>query len=203
MKKENKKKSGALSGRKVLIAEDNTQTRHCLEEHLVSLGYDVIGAAKNGADAVKLAEELKPDLVIMDVKMPKMNGIEAATLISQKLSVPIILVTGVSSEEMAGKAVEAGVFAYLVKPITKKHLEPAIKVALDRYEQFEGLKDEVSDLKDAIETRKLIERAKGIVMKRCNLSEEDAFKLLQSHSQKENKKMQEIASAIISASKLM
>jgi response regulator NasT len=117
--------------------------------------------------------------------------------------VPIILVTGVSDEKIAEQAVEAGVFAYLVKPITKKHLEPAIKLAMARYDQFESLKIEVDDLKEAIETRKLIERAKGIVMKRCNLSEDEAFKLLQTHSQKENKKMHEIAESVISASKLM
>ncbi|MEE8574463.1 MAG: response regulator [Thermodesulfobacteriota bacterium] len=189
--------------KRVLIAEDNTQTRRCLQGHLENLGYDVIGAANNGEEAVELAKELKPALVIMDVKMPKMDGIEAATEISDKLSIPIILVTGISSEEVASKAVDAGVFAYLVKPITKKHLEPAIKMAIERYEQFEGLKVEVSDLKDAIEIRKLIERAKGIIMKRCNITEDEAFKLLQEHSQKENKKMQEIAEAIISASKLM
>ncbi len=191
------------NGKTVLIAEDHAQTRKCLKGHLEALGYVVIGAASNGEEAVSLAEEHTPSLVIMDVKMPKMDGIEAAAEITKVKPVPVILVTGVSTDELANKAVEAGVFAYLVKPITKKHLEPAIKVALARFEQFLGLKDEVNDLKQAIETRKLIERAKGIVMKRCNISEEEAFKLLQSHSQKENKKMHEIAESVISASKLM
>ncbi|MBE9531688.1 MAG: response regulator [Proteobacteria bacterium] len=187
----------------VLIAEDHTQTRRSLKEHLELMGYDVVGAAANGKEAVELALALMPALVIMDVKMPEMDGIEAASLISAKLSVPIILVTGMSSDEIAEKAVEAGVFAYLVKPITRKHLEPAIKLALARYGQFQNLQGEVSDLKEAIETRKVIEKAKGIVMKRCNISEDDAFKLLQSHSQKENKKMFDVAESIISASKLM
>ncbi len=187
----------------VLIAEDHTQTRRSLKQHLELMGYDVVGAAANGKEAVELAFALVPALIIMDVKMPEMDGIEAASKISAKLSVPIILVTGMSSDEIAEKAVEAGVFAYLVKPITKKHLEPAIKLALARYGQFQSLKSEVSDLKDAIETRKVIEKAKGIVMKRCNISEDDAFKLLQSHSQKENKKMYDVAESIISASKLM
>ncbi len=192
-----------INGRTVLIAEDHAKTRKCLEESLVSLGYDVVAAAKNGEDAVKLAEEHRPSLVIMDVKMPKKDGIEAAGEISALYTVPIILVTGVTDEEVANKAVEAGVFAYLVKPVTKKQLEPAIRIASARFEQFEGLRGEVSDLKEAIEVRKVIEKAKGIVMKRCNLSEEEAFKLLQSHSQKENKKMIEIAESVISASKLM
>ncbi|MEK6759395.1 MAG: response regulator [Deltaproteobacteria bacterium] len=188
---------------RVLIAEDNSKTRLFLKSQLELLGFDVVAAVSNGKDAVKLASEIKPDLVIMDVKMPEMDGIEAAKTISSKGPVPIILITGLSSDEMAVKAIESGVFAYLVKPVTKKQLEPAIKLALARYEEFKSLKVEVVDLKDAIETRKLVERAKGILMKRCNISEEDAFKLLQSHSQKENKKMREIADNIVTASKLI
>ncbi len=188
---------------RVLIAEDNSKTRLFLKSQLELLGFDVVAAVSNGKDAVKLAGEIKPDLIIMDVKMPEMDGIEAAKAISSKGPVPIILITGLSSDEMAVKAIESGVFAYLVKPVTKKQLEPAIKLALARYEEFKSLKVEVVDLKDAIETRKLVERAKGILMKRCNISEEDAFKLLQSHSQKENKKMREIADNIVTASKLI
>ncbi|MFQ5736828.1 MAG: ANTAR domain-containing response regulator [Thermodesulfobacteriota bacterium] len=189
--------------KKVLIAEDNSKTRLFLKNQLELLDFDVVGAVPNGQAAVELVDELKPNLIIMDIKMPKMDGIDAAKAISAKGPVPIILITGLSSDEMATKAIEAGVFAYLVKPVTKKQLEPAIKLALARYKEFKSLKVEVNDLKDAIETRKLVERAKGILMKRCNISEEDAFKLLQTHSQKENKKMREIADTIISASKLI
>lgn len=192
-----------INQKRVLIAEDHAQTRKCLKGHLEALGYEVVGAATNGQDAVKLVDELLPALVILDVKMPKMDGIEAAKKISLNHEIPIILVTGISNEEIAERAVEAGVFAYLVKPITKKHLEPAIRLAQARYEQFQSLKTEVVDLKEAMEMRKLIEKAKGIVMKRCNLSEDEAFKLLQEHSQKENKKMHDIAESVISASKLM
>jgi response regulator NasT len=188
---------------RVLIAEDNAKTRLFLKNQLELLGYPVVGTAKDGEVAVGMAEELNPTLIILDIKMPKKDGIEAAKEISAKAPVPIILITGLSSDEMATKAIDAGVFAYLVKPITKKHLEPAIKLALARYEEFDNLKGEVENLKDAIDTRKLVERAKGILMKRCNLSEEDAFKLLQTHSQKENRKMREIAESIISASKLL
>lgn len=187
----------------VIIAEDNSKTRLFLKNQLELLGYEVIGAVTNGKDAVDLAAETEPNLVILDVKMPKMDGIEAAKEITSKGPVPIILITGISSDEMAAKAIEAGVFAYLVKPVTKKQLEPAIKLATARFDEFSSLKTEVHDLKEAVETRKLVERAKGILQKRCNISEEDAFKLLQAHSQKENKKMKEIAENIISASKLI
>ncbi|MBI5886520.1 MAG: response regulator [Deltaproteobacteria bacterium] len=188
---------------RVIIAEDNAKTRLFLKNQLELLGYQVVAAVSNGQAAVEMVDEFHPTLVIMDIKMPKLDGIEAARAITAKGPVPIILITGMSSDEMAAKAIEAGVFAYLVKPVTKKQLEPAIKLALARYEQFKGLKTEVSDLKDAMETRKLVERAKGILMKRCNVSEEDAFKLLQEHSQKENKKMREIAENIISATKIL
>ncbi len=188
---------------RVLIAEDNSKTRLFLKNQLELLGYEVICAVSNGAAAVEKVAELNPSLVIMDVKMPEMDGIDAAREITSSGPVPIILITGLSSDEVATKAIEAGVFAYLVKPVTKKQLEPAIKLAMARYSEFKSLKVEVDDLKDAIETRKLVERAKGILMKRCNISEEEAFKLLQSHSQKENKKMREIADNIITASKLI
>lgn len=188
---------------KVLIAEDNDKTRQFLKTQLEVMGFDVVGSVDNGREAVELVEKLNPGIVIMDIKMPEMDGIEAARAISSKKTIPIILITGLSSGEVASQAIDAGVFAYLIKPVTKKQLEPAIELAMARYEEFNSLKSEVDDLKDAIETRKLVERAKGILMKRCNLNEDDAFKVLQSHSQKENKKMREIAESIVSASKLI
>ena len=196
------KASTPAQEKKVLIAEDNPKTRLFLKNQLELLGYQV-EAVSNGQAAVDMVSEIKPTLVIMDVKMPEMDGIDAAKNIAAKTTIPIILITGLSSDEMATKAIESGVFAYLVKPVTKKQLEPAIKLAMARYDEFKSLKVEVDDLKEAIETRKLVERAKGILMKRCNITEEDAFKLLQTHSQKENKKMREIAETIVSASKLI
>ena len=196
------KASTPAQEKKVLIAEDNPKTRLFLKNQLELLGYQV-EAVSNGQAAVDMVSEIKPTLVIMDVKMPEMDGIDAAKNISARTTIPIILITGLSSDEMATKAIESGVFAYLVKPVTKKQLEPAIKLAMARYDEFKSLKVEVDDLKEAIETRKLVERAKGILMKRCNITEEDAFKLLQTHSQKENKKMREIAETIVSASKLI
>ncbi|MEK7678786.1 MAG: response regulator [Deltaproteobacteria bacterium] len=188
---------------KILIAEDNSKTRLFLKAQLELMGYTVVGVAADGASAVEMAEKLNPGLVLLDLKMPGMDGIEAAKAITSRSPIPIILLTGYSTEELTVKAIEAGVFAYLMKPVTKKQLEPAIRLALARYEEFKSLKKEVDDLREAIDTRKLVERAKGILMKRSNLSEEDAFRMLQSHSQKENKKMREIAESIISASKLI
>jgi len=187
----------------VLIAEDNEKTRAFLSSQLELLGYSVIGSVANGREAVELTEKLDPNLIIMDIKMPEMDGVEAARAISARKSIPIILITGISSNEIPEKVVEAGVFAYLLKPVTKKQLDPAIRIALSRFKEFQGLKNEVSDLKEAIETRKLIERAKGILMKRCTISEEDAFKVLQRYSQKENKKMRDVAESIISASSII
>jgi response regulator NasT len=187
----------------VVIAEDNATTRRCIKDQLEALGYEVVGAAANGQVAVKMVEELRPSLVILDVKMPKMSGIEAARAITDLDPIPIILVTGLSSDGLAEEAIEAGVFSYLVKPITKKHLLPAIKLAMGRFQEFSGLKDEVKDLKEAIEARKVIEKAKGILMKRCKIDENDAYRLLQTQSQKENRKMREIAEMVVSASKLI
>ncbi len=189
--------------KRVVIAEDNANTRAFIKRQLESLGFEVVGAAARGDEAVRLVQDLRPGLVILDVKMPGMDGIEAAKAITEKRPVPVVLVTGFTSDELTTRAVEAGIFAYLIKPVTKKHLEPAIKLALSRFAEFTSLKKEVKDLKEAIETRKLIERAKGILMKRCNISEEDAFKLLQAHSQRENRKMRDVAEMIVAASKLL
>ena len=186
-----------------LIAEDNANTRRSIKGHLELLGYEVVGAVGDGEKAVEVARDMSPSLVLLDVKMPKMGGLEAARVISEMGPVPIILVTGYSEVEIAAEAVEAGVFAYLVKPVTKKQLLPAIKLAVARFEQFKELNSEVTDLREAIEARKLIERAKGILMKRCKIGEAEAFKLLQTQSQKENKKMRQIAEMVISASKLI
>ncbi len=191
------------NSKSVLVAEDNANTRRFLKKQLELLGYEVVGAVENGQEAVEIAKEHHPALVILDIKMPGMDGIEAAKAITAEYPVPVILITGVSSEEVASRAIDAGIFAYLVKPVTKKQLEPTIKLAINRFREFKSLQDEVKDLRDAIEARKLIERAKGILMKRCNISEEQAFKLLQTHSQKENKKMRDVAEMVITASKLI
>lgn len=188
---------------RVLIADDNTANRKYLAAQLELLGFNIVAAATTGEEAVALYEEFKPALVIMDIKMPTMDGIEAAKIMTSHNPVPVILITGHSSGPLVDRAIGSGVFAYLLKPITKKELLPAIKLAFARFKEFTALKTEVNDLKDAIEARKLVERAKGILMKRLNIPEEDAFKLLQTQSQNENKKLKDIAQMVITASKVI
>jgi len=197
--KTTKKKPISEDAIKVLIAEDNAVSRKSLSSQLESLGFNVVAAAATGEEVCSLFPELKPDLIIMDIKMPKMDGIEAAKVITKHASIPIILVTGHSSETVISRAMESGVgvFAYLLKPITKKDLLPAIKVAFARHNEFQTLKSEFSDLKDALETRKLVERAKGILMKKQGLSEAQAFSLIQKKSMDMRKPMAEIAQAIV------
>lgn len=187
----------------VLIAEDNAASRRSLKAHLELIGYSVVGEARNGVDAVELFKEHRPDIVVMDIVMPRMTGIEAAAIITGEASVPIVLVTGSDTEKMGGEAVESGVFGYLIKPVSRKQLEATIRLALGRFEEFKAMKEEVEGLREAVEARKFIERAKGILMKRCDIGEAEAFKMLQNHSQKENRKMRDIAAMIIEADKLL
>jgi len=186
-----------------VIADDNAASRRSLKGHLELIGYDVVGEGKTGAEAVELFNEHRPDIVVMDIVMPGMTGIEAAAVITKDSPVPVILVTGSDSERMSSEAVEAGIFGYLIKPVSGRQLEGAIRLALGRFEEFKAMKEEVEGLREAVEARKIIERAKGILMKRCDIGEEEAFKMLQSHSQRENRKMRDIASMIIEADKLI
>jgi response regulator NasT len=187
----------------VVIADDDATTRSIIKDRLEELGYEVVGAAADGQGAVEMAKKLCPSLVILDLMMPRMSGMEAARAITAIEPVPIILVTAYSSDELAEEAIEAGVFSYLIKPVTEKDLLPAIKLAMARFKEFSGLKDEVKDLKEAIEARKVIEKAKGILMKRGNIDENEAYRMLQGQSQKERRKMREISEMVISASKLL
>ena len=187
----------------VLVVEDDEATRRCLCDQLTTLGFKVAGALTSGEEAVEQVERIRPSLVIMDIKMPGMDGIEAARLVSQRHPCPVIIVTGHSQEELMDDAAGAGVFAYLTKPVTRAALQPAIKLALARYGEFRALSEGIDNLKEALETRKLVERAKGILMKRCNVGEDEAFRMLQAHSQRENRKLKDIAEMVISASKLM
>ena len=170
-----------------------------LKGQLEALGHKVIGEASNGKEAVNLARELKPDIALLDIKMPELDGIEAAKKITQERPIPIILLTAFSERELAERAAEANVAAYLMKPVSEQDLLPAIALAVSRFKEFQSLHQEVDDLRDALETRKLVERAKGILMRRLNLTEEEAFRRMQRRSQNENKKLGEIAEAIITA----
>jgi response regulator NasT len=184
---------------RILIADDESLRVLSLKGQLEALGHKVIAEASNGKEAVRLADELRPDLAILDIRMPEMDGIEAAEKITTERPIPIILLTAYSERELAERAATANVSAYLMKPVSEQDLLPAIALAVSRFKEFQSLHQEVDDLRDALMTRKLVERAKGILMRRLGLSEEDAFRRMQRRSQSENKRLGEIAEAIITA----
>ena len=163
----------------------------------------MIAEASNGEEAVALAAATQPDLAILDIKMPVADGIEAAQRITQSRPIPIILLTAYNEAELVERAAQANISAYLMKPVAEEDLLPAITLALIRFRQFEALRREVSDLREALEARKIIERAKGILVRRLDLTEEEAFRRLQKQSQDSNRKLAEVAEAIVMADRLL
>ena len=188
---------------RVLIADDESIRLLSLRAQLAGLGHRVVAEASTGEEAVALASSTRPDLAILDIKMPVMDGIEVAQRIMQLGPIPIILLTAYSEEQLVERAAEANISAYLMKPISEDDLLPAITLALSRFRQFQALHQEVADLREALEARKLIERAKGVLMRRLNLGEEDAFQRLQRQSQNTNRKLAEVAQAIIVADEML
>jgi AmiR/NasT family two-component response regulator len=188
-----------LERTRVIIADDESIIRMDLREMLTSLGYLVIGEAGDGRSAVNLARELRPDVVIMDIKMPDMDGIDAAKILTEERVAPTLLLTAYSQQELIERAKEAGVVGYIVKPFRESDLAPAIEVALARFAEFRALEKEVGDLKLALETRKLVDRAKGILMDTQKLTEAEAFRKIQKMSMNTRKPMKEVAEAIILA----
>ena len=188
-----------MNGLRVLIADDESLRLMSLREQLEKLGHRVVAEASDGRSAVDLARELRPELAILDIRMPEVDGIEAAAQIMRERPIPIILLTAFSEKDLAERAASAHVAAYLMKPVSESDLLPAIALAMSRFSEFQQLHKEVDDLREALETRKVVERAKGILMRRLDLSEEEAFRRLQRRSQNENKKLSEIAQAIITA----
>jgi AmiR/NasT family two-component response regulator len=184
---------------RVLIADDDPIIRLDLKQMLENLNYQVVAEAGDGQQAVELARETKPDVCILDVKMPIMDGIEAVEILTEETVAPVILLTAYSDKELVDRAKEAGVFAYLVKPFKPNDLPPAIEVARSRFEQNLQLSKEVADLNEKIETRKLIERAKGVLMQDNNISEAEAYRRIQLQSMNLRKSMKEVAEAILVA----
>lgn len=182
---------------RIIIADDESIIRMDLNEMLTSLGYLVVGEVGDGRSAVNLARELRPDLVIMDVKMPGMDGIEAASALTKEKIAPVLLLTAFGQRELIQRANEAGVVGYLVKPFRESDLTPAIEVALARFGEFKRIEKEVETLKDALETRKIVDRAKGLLMARDSLSEQQAFRRIQKMSMNTRSPMRQIAEAII------
>ncbi len=184
---------------RIVIVDDESIIRIDLREMLSNLGYLVIGEVGDGRSAVNLARELRPDLVIMDIKMPGMDGIDAAKILTEEKIAPVLLLTAYSQKELVSRARQAGVVGYLVKPFRESDLSPAIEVALARFAEFRALESEVGDLQEALETRKFVERAKGILMDTQGLTEADAFRKIQKMSMNTRKPMKEVAEAIILA----
>lgn len=182
---------------RVLVAEDEPLTRLDITEMLKEEGFVVVGECGDGETALNMARMMKPDLVLMDIKMPVMDGLQAAAILNEERIAPVLLLSAYSGREFVDNAQKAGVLAYLVKPITKNSLTPACYIAVSRYKEFDVLRDENKSLEDAVETRKYIERAKGLLQKKYLLSEEKAFKKIRQISMDKNKPMKEVAQAII------
>ena len=181
---------------RILVAEDEALIRMDLIEMLREAGYEVVGEASNGEEAIALAHELHPDIAILDVKMPVLDGISAAEKI---ISIaPVLMLTAFSQKELIDRARDAGVMAYVVKPFTISDLVPAIEIAISRHTQMRALSDEVADLHERLETRKLIDRAKGILMQALNLSEPEAFSWIQRDAMDRRLTMKAVALAVIS-----
>ncbi|WP_078330003.1 ANTAR domain-containing response regulator [Mycobacteroides salmoniphilum] len=187
----------AAPAHRVLVAEDEALIRLDLVEMLQEEGYDVVGQAGDGQEAVDLAEELKPDLVIMDVKMPRRDGIDAASEIAAKRIAPIVILTAFSQRDLVEKARDAGAMAYLVKPFSKTDLVPAIEVAVSRFGELTALEKEVQTLADRLETRKLVERAKGVLQSTQGLTEPEAFKWIQRAAMDRRTTMKRVAEVVL------
>ena len=166
---------------------------------LENLGYTVVGEAGDGLAAVNLARTLKPDLVLMDIKMPELDGIQAAQTLSQEHLTPVLLLTAYSDREFVDRAVDAGVMGYLVKPFAEAQLKPAIEVALERWREVRQIREDLAQTQETLETRKLVERAKGVLMDSQNLKEAEAFRRIQRLSMNSRKSMREVAEAILLA----
>ena len=189
--------SGLRPARRVVVAEDEALIRLDIVEMLREAGYDVVAEADNGQRAVELAQEHRPDVVLMDVKMPVLDGITAAEQIASVRVAPVVLLTAFSQRELVERAREAGAMAYVVKPFTLDDLVPAIEIAISRYEEIAALEREVSDMKEQFATRKLVERAKSLLTTKMGLTEPEAFRWIQKTSMDRRLSMREVAEAII------
>ena len=182
---------------RVLIAEDETIIRLDLKGLLERAGFDVCAEAKDGVEAVELARSEHPDVAVLDVKMPRLDGIEAARRILDERPIPIVMLTAYGQDELVSRAIEAGVFGYLVKPFREQDLLPAIHTARARHEELEALREEAESLAEALSARKVIERAKGLLMAKENLTEQDAFARLRKASQVSGRPLKVVAEAVV------
>jgi response regulator NasT len=187
---------------RVIIAEDDAITRMDVREGLQRQGYLIVGEVGDGQSAVTMARELRPDIVIMDINMPEMDGITAAEILTRERLAPVLLLTAFSDDELIARARDAGVVHYVTKPLGQSDLKPAIEIALARFQEFRSLEAEVAKLEDQLDTRKKVERAKGVLMEKQKLSEQEAFRRIQKLSMNSRKSMREVAEAILLADEL-
>jgi len=187
-----------MGTRRVIVAEDEALIRMDLTEMLAECGYDVVAEAGDGESAVKLARDLRPDLVVLDVKMPVLDGISAAERITAERLAAVLMLTAFSQRELVERARDAGAMAYLVKPFQQADLVPAIEIALARHEQLSALEREVADLTDRLETRKLVDRAKGVLQEQHGMTEAQAFRWIQKTSMDQRSSMRAVAEAVLS-----
>ncbi|MGH8902980.1 MAG: ANTAR domain-containing response regulator [Egibacteraceae bacterium] len=188
---------------RVLIAEDDPVIALGLEAKLAALGHEVVGRVGDGQAAVALAERAQPDAIVMDLVMPGMDGLEAARQITSSRGVAIVAITAHDDPGLVARAIDAGVAAYLVKPVDARQVDSALRLAVARYAEFRALHAEVDRLADALETRKLVERAKGILMDRAGLGESEAFTRIQRRARSHNQTMSQVAREIIDTAKLL
>ncbi len=189
--------TAAAGGLRIVVAEDEALIRLDLAEMLGEAGYVVVGQASNGEQAVELVREHRPDVVIMDVKMPVLDGISAAEAIGKERIAPVIMLTAFSQKELVERARDAGVMAYIVKPFTQADLTPAIDIARSRWTELTALESEVADLGERLETRKAVDRAKGVLMQQLKLTEAEAFRWIQKTAMDRRLGMREVADAVI------
>lgn len=184
---------------RILLADDEAILRLDLREMLAEAGHDVVGEAANGEEAVKMARQLQPEFIIMDVKMPVMDGLTAAKIIAEENIAPVLLLTAYSQQDIVEKASDAGVIAYLVKPIREDQLFPAMEIAAKRFTEMQQLNLELAQLKDSLETRKLLDRAKGILMTAHGMTEQEAYRKMQQFSMAKRISLKSLAERIIAA----
>jgi two-component system, response regulator PdtaR len=182
---------------RIIIAEDDAVIRLDLKEELERQGYLVVGQVGDGQSAVNLARELRPDLVVMDIRMPELDGIAAAEILTREKLAPVILVTAYSEDDLIERARNAGVVHYVTKPWRQSDLKAAIEIALSRFQEFRTIESKVKDLEEALATRKVVERAKGVLMQKYSLTEQEAFRRIQKLSMNNRKSMKDVAEAIL------
>jgi response regulator NasT len=185
-----------ISKRRIVVAEDESLIRMDIVETLKDQGFDVVGEAEDGLKAIALAKELSPDLMVMDIKMPDLDGLSAAEQIAE-LRIPVVFLTAFNQQELVARASEVGAMAFLVKPFSPEDLLPAIEIAMSRHQQLTQLESEVSDLTERLETRKLVERAKGVLGVQMGLSEPDAFRWIQKAAMDRRIGMVDVAKTIL------